>query len=197
MSKAAPDTGHGGSTKAPRADAARNRGKLVTAARALFAEAGVDAPLEKVAAEAGVGIGTLYRHFPNRQTLIEAVYRDQSEEIVAEVQRLHATLPPDEALAAVFVVYLDNAASKRGMKEVILAEVGADAPVFVESRDRGRAAIGAILEAGQTQGIFRTDITDEDVFRMIGGLSMTCRADEPMSRSTPLVRVVIDGLRPR
>lgn len=184
-------------TKAPRADAARNRGKLVTAARALFTAAGVDAPLEKVAAEAGVGIGTLYRHFPNRQTLIEAVYRDQSEEIASEVNRLHASLPPDEALAAAFVVYLDNAASKRGMKEVILAELGADAPVFVESRDRGRAGIEAILEAGQKQDIFRKDVNNEDVFRMIGGLSMTCRPDEPLSRSNPLVRVMIDGLRPR
>lgn len=196
MTKANPQPRPGGPAKAPRADAKRNRGKLVTAARTLFAAEGVDAPLEKVAGQAGVGIGTLYRHFPNRQMLIEAVYRDQSEEIISETHRLHASLPPDEALAAVFVFYLDSAASKRGMKEVILAEVGADAPVFVESRDRGRAAIGAILEAGQQQGIFRTDITDEDVFRMIGGLSMTCRADEPLSRSTPLVRVMIDGLRP-
>ena len=181
--------------RAPRADAVRNRDKLVTAARAVFAESGVDAPLDRIAADAGVGIGTLYRNFPSRQSLIEAVYRSQSEEIVTNGRRFGETLPPDEALVAVFGEYLRTAASKRGMKEVILAELGAEAPVFVDSRAASQAMIGTILTAGQQQGLFRSDVTAADVFRLIGGLSMTCHMNTTPADSAPLVRVVIDGLR--
>jgi AcrR family transcriptional regulator len=182
-------------SRAPRADAVRNRDKLVAAARALFAEGGVDTPLERVAADAGVGIGTLYRNFPSRQSLIEAVYRSQSEEIVANGKQFGETMAPDDALVAVFDEYLRTAASKRGMKEVILAELGADAPVFVDSRENSRAMIETILVAGQEQGLFRDDVTADQVFRLIGGLSMTCHVNGDIADSRPLVRVVIDGLR--
>lgn len=181
--------------RAPRADAVRNRDKLVTAARTVFAESGVDAPLDRIATDAGVGIGTLYRNFPSREALIEAVYRSQSEEIVTNGRRFGETLPPDDALVAVFGEYLRTAASKRGMKEVILAELGAEAPVFVDSRAASQEMIGAILSAGQNQGMFRLDVTAADVFRLIGGLSMTCHMNMNPADSAPLVRVVIDGLR--
>lgn len=182
--------------RAPRADAVRNRARIVAAARDLFASDGPDVALDRVAETAGVGIGTLYRNFPSREDLVEAAYRTQSEEIVEAGHRFAETLPPDEALAALFAEYLRTAAVKRGMKEVILAQLGADAPVFADARETTREMIGRILDAGRVAGRFRDDVDTEAVSRIIGGLSMTAASDDDPAVARAMIRVVIDGLRP-
>lgn len=182
--------------RAPRADAVRNRARIVAAARDLFASDGLEVALDRVAESAGVGIGTLYRNFPSREALVEAAYRTQSEEIIEAGHRFADELPPDEALAALFAEYLRTAAAKRGMKEVILAQLGADAPVFSDVRAATREMIGRILDAGRAAGHVRDDVDTETVSRLIGGLSMTAVYDDDPAVAQGMVRVVLDGLRP-
>lgn len=182
--------------RAPRADAVRNRARIVAAARDLFASDGPEVALDRVAEAAGVGIGTLYRNFPSREALVEAAYRTQSEEIIEAGHRFADELPPDEALAALLAEYLRTAAAKRGMKEVILAQLGADAPVFRDVRVATREMIGRILEAGRAAGHVREDVDTETVSRLIGGLSMTALYDDDPAVAQSMIRVVLDGLRP-
>ncbi|GAA2066490.1 TetR/AcrR family transcriptional regulator [Williamsia deligens] len=182
--------------RAPRADAVRNRARIVTAARELFASDGIDVALERVAETAGVGIGTLYRNFASREALVEEAYRAQSQEIVDAGHRFAETLPPDEALAALLGEYLRTAAAKRGMKEVILAQLGADAPVFRDVRGATREMIGRILDAGRAAGRIRDDVDPETVSRLIGGLSMTAAPGDDPAVTATMVAVVVDGLRP-
>ncbi|WP_299571242.1 TetR/AcrR family transcriptional regulator [uncultured Williamsia sp.] len=182
--------------RAPRADAVRNRARIVAAARELFGSDGPDVALERVAETAGVGIGTLYRNFASREALVEAAYRTQTEEIVATGHRLAATLPPDEALVALLHEFLRTAAVKRGMREVIHAQLGADAPVFEDVRAATRGMIGTILAAGQAAGKLRSDVDVEMVSRLIGGLSMTSSDNDDPAVSEAMIRVVVDGLRP-
>lgn len=185
------------SRRPTRADAARNYDKLVTAAAELFHTDGVEVALDKVAAEAGVGIGTLYRHFPNRAALVEATFRDYSDQIVADGWRALESGPADVALASMFEAYMSSASTKRGMKEAILAASGDQAPVFAESRDQSRALVAAILEAGRRDGIFRDDVEPGDVSRLLGGLSMTCLADDTAETRQRMIGLVLDGLRAR
>ena len=185
------------SRRPARADAARNYDKLIAAAADLFHAEGVDVALDKVAAEAGVGIGTLYRHFPNRAALVEATFRSYSDSIIADGWRLLESGPADVALAGVFEAYMSTASTKRGMKEAILAAVGDEAPVFSEARDQSRELMAATLEKGQREGVFREDIEPSDISRLVGGLSMTCVAEDTPETRRRMVGLVLDGLRPR
>ncbi|SIS04482.1 transcriptional regulator, TetR family [Williamsia sterculiae] len=179
-----------------RADAARNYDKLIAAARALYADEGIEVAMEKVAGAAGVGIGTLYRHFPNRTALVEAAFREQATEIVSQGWQLVENGPADAALAGVIESYMRSAATKRGMKEAILAASGGDAPVFLESRENSRKLMEAIVTAGQEQGLFRTDVTAIELQRIAGGLSMACNPDDTPEVNGRLISIVLDGLRP-
>ncbi|MGC5246749.1 TetR/AcrR family transcriptional regulator [Gordonia sp. DT219] len=180
-----------------RADAARNYDKLVVAAAELFHTDGVEVALDKVAAEAGVGIGTLYRHFPNRAALVEATFRNYSDQIITDGWRALESGPADAALTGVFEAYMATASTKRGMKEAILAAVGDEAPVFGEAREQSRDLMTAILAAGQRDGVFRDDIEPADLSRLVGGLSMTCVAQDTEETRRRMVGLVLDGLRPR
>lgn len=185
------------SKRPTRADAARNYDKLVEAAQELFHVEGIEVALDKVAAEAGVGIGTLYRHFPNRTALVEATFRTYSAQIVDDGWRRLESESPDAALAGLFAAYMSTAGTKRGMKEAILAAVGDDAEVFDETRSRSRELTAAILEAGRRQGVFRDDVEPDDVSRLLGGLSMTCVPSDTTDTRDRLIKVVLDGLRPQ
>ncbi|MFW0786531.1 TetR/AcrR family transcriptional regulator [Gordonia sp. CPCC 206044] len=182
---------------ARRADAARNYEKLVAAAQELFHTDGVDVALDKVAAEAGVGVGTLYRHFPNRTALLEATFRSYSAQIVADGRRLLETESATAALEAMFAAYMSTASTKKGMKEAILAAVGDHTQVFEETRTDSRQLMTAILAAGRADGSFRDDVEPDDVSRLMGGLSMTCAVDDTAETRRRLIRVVLDGLRPQ
>jgi AcrR family transcriptional regulator len=174
-----------------RADARANREKLVAAARALFAERGTSAPLEDIAKRAGVGIGTLYRHFPTRQALLEAVYVDEVEAIAQAAADLTA-LPPWEALTQWLERYVGFAATKRALNEALM-ETNPNAGVLLACRT---AIIGAgtpLVERAQRAGVVRSDTNFVDVVRMVGAIALVPTEDPEEKKR--LLELALDGLR--
>src|ERR1700678_3810300 len=149
--------------KAMRADARENREKLLLAASEQFASAGADVALEAIARAAGLGIGTLYRHFPTRETLIEAVYRNEVDQLCAAADELLAQHPPAAALAAWMERFVAYATTKRGLQGALKAVAAAQPDLFPSTRERQLAAIGELLHAGILAGQIRPDVTAEDV----------------------------------
>jgi len=175
-----------------RADARRNYDKLVNAAREAFAEQGTSATLEEVARRAGVGIGTLYRHFPTRQDLLEAVYLEGVEGICRAVES-YEDLPPWEALSGWLHEFVGFAATKRALAEDLLAYIDRDSEVFTAC---GGAIYGAgepLLKRAQEAGVVRPDADITDVTKMVSGIAAIRTADaEQIDR---ILGVALDGLR--
>jgi AcrR family transcriptional regulator len=193
------DRGHEGIvttvTRQPRADAVRNREKLQHAAVEEFAEHGQDCPLEAIASRAGVGIGTLYRHFPNRDALVVAAYQNEVDALCAAASELLATHPPDEALRVWAERFTDYLATKRAMGEALRSAMASNAPLFAETRQRLHAALRLLLDAGARAGVLRGDAQPEDVMRVVSAIwdlpdGPTWRED--VSR---MLGLVFDGLR--
>jgi AcrR family transcriptional regulator len=185
-------------TKTPtklRADAQRNRDKLLSAALILLAEAGPDVPLEAVARQAGVGIGTLYRHFPTREALLEAVYRNEVVQLSEAADALLAEHPPDEALALWMERFLSYAETKRGMRDALKAIV-ASSELFADARRCNIAAIERLLEAGVAAGTLREDVDAEDVLHAMGAV-WSLGGDGWDARARRVLALVMDGLRYR
>ena len=183
-------------TKTPpklRADAARNRDKLLSAAVALFAERGADVPLEAVAQRAGVGIGTLYRHFPTREALLEAAYRNEVSQLSAAADELLARHPADEALALWMDRFVDYATTKRGIGPALKAMVSSS-ELFADARRMNIDAIERLLDAGVAAGAIRSDVGAEDVLRAMGAI-WALGDDGWDEHARRLLRLVIDGLR--
>ena len=174
-----------------RSDARLNRAKLVAAARALFAEKGTSAPLDEVAGWAGVGIGTLYRHFPTRQALLEAVYVDEVEAIARAAEDL-AELPPWEALSQWLHQYFRFAATKRALNEALMET---DTESKLTCRKAITTAGAALVERAQRAGVVRPDTNFADVGRMVGAIAMVPTDDAEQKRR--LLELALDGLRYR
>ena len=175
-----------------RADALRNYEKLLTAARETFAELGVEASLEEIARRAGVGIGTLYRNFPTRQALLEAVYIDEVEEMARAAEDV-AELEPWDALRAWLHQYIGFAQTKRALAEQMMATVDKDAEVFLACRTALTTAGDRLLSRAQEAGVVRPDTDFADVGRMVGGIAGIQTADrEQIER---ILDVALDGLR--
>jgi AcrR family transcriptional regulator len=174
-----------------RADARLNHDKLVAAARALFTEGGTSAPLEDVAERAGVGIGTLYRHFPTRQALLEAVYVDEVEAMAQAAADL-SDLPPWDALSQWLHQYLGFAATKRALNEA-LVEAAPDSDVLLSCRTAITGAGTALVERAQGSGVVRADTNFMDVVRMVAGIAMVPTTDT--EQQTRLLELALDGLR--
>jgi AcrR family transcriptional regulator len=175
-----------------RADARRNHEKLISAAREAFAECGTTASLEDVARRAGVGIGTLYRHFPTRQDLLEAVYVDEFEAIARSATDL-VDLPPWDALVSWLQQFVRYAATKRALAEELLAYIDLDSDVFRRSREAITAAGEPLLARAQRAGVARPDASFADVTRMIGGIA-AIRASDP-EQIERILGLALDGLR--
>jgi len=173
-----------------RADARRNHDNLVGAARSLFTEEGTSAPLEDIAELAGVGIGTLYRHFPTRQALLEAVYVGEVEAIARAADDLSA-LPPWDALSQWLRQYLRFAATKRALNEALVEEAP-ESDVFDTCRAAMLGAGTALVERAQREGVVRTDTDFIDVVRMVAGIAMVPTDDAQKER---LLALALDGLR--
>ena len=176
-----------------RADARRNYDKLVAAARATFAEAGTSAPLEDIAQRAGVGIGTLYRHFPTRQALLEAVYVDEVEAMARAADDL-SELPPWEALSQWLHQYVGFAATKKALNEALL-EAAPDSNVLGACRAALAAAGTSLVERAQQAGVVRADTTFTDVGRLVAGIAMVPTTDPEQKER--LLDLALDGLRYR
>ena len=174
-----------------RADARANHAKLVAAARALFSEKGTSAPLEEVAERAGVGIGTLYRHFSTRHALLEAVYVDEVEAMACAAADL-ADLPPWDALSQWLHQYVGFAATKRALNEALM-EADRDSEVLVTCRTAIAGAGTALVERAQRAGVVRKDTDFMDIVRMVGGIALVPTEDP--EQKTRLLELALDGLR--
>ncbi|MFC8614826.1 TetR/AcrR family transcriptional regulator [Micromonospora purpureochromogenes] len=172
-----------------RADARRNYESLIAAAREAFAENGASASLEEVARRAGVGIGTLYRNFPTRQALFEAVYVEEVRALSRSAADL-ADLPPWDALVAWLHRFVGYAATKRALAEELLR----DSEVFRSCRTEIYIAGEPLMRRAQAAGAVRADISFDDVVRLLSGLTMA-QFPEPEQRERVL-GVALDGLRP-
>ena len=176
-----------------RADARRNYEKLLSAAREAFAEQGTAATLEDIAARAGVGIGTLYRHFPTRPDLLEAVYLDEVQAICAAAEK-YAELPPWEALSGWLREFVAFAATKRALAEEMFSYIDRDAALFKSCAQGIYGAGEPLLQRAQQAGEARTDTDIADVTKLIAGIAAIRTSDpEQIDR---IVTVALDGLRP-
>ena len=176
-----------------RSDARRNRDKLVAVARAAFAAADGTVALEAVAREAGVGIGTLYRHFPTREALVEAVYAAELDDVTAGAPALLEQLPPEEALRAWMDRYAAFVATKRGMGDALRASVASGRIATPATRQRITAAIGAILDAGVASGTLRP-ADPEDVTLLLLGTFLSTSGDEDAERTGRMLDLIAAGL---
>jgi AcrR family transcriptional regulator len=180
------------SERPKRADARRNYEKLLTAAADAFAENGTATSLEDIARRADVGIGTLYRHFPTRQALLEAVYIDEVEEISRKANDL-VDLEPWEALVTWLRQFVRYAATKRALADEMMNTMDAEAPVFVSCRTAITAAGDLLLERAQKAGVVRPDTNFIDVGRMVAGIASIRTADP--GQIDRILDVALDGLR--
>ena len=190
-----------------RADARRNREKLVAVAQAAFAAADDSVPLEDIAREAGVGIGTLYRHFPTREALVEAVYAAELDDITKSAPALLDEYPPDVALRAWLDRYAQFVAMKRGMIDTLRAGWASGRMATPTTRERITGAIGTILTAGASAGSLRPDVDPDDVTAILLGVFLSTAANNASEGATwrggdsgqtgRMLDLVVDALRPR
>ncbi len=181
-------------TKPKRADARRNYDKVIAAARAAFAERGDATSLEEIARRAEVGIGTLYRNFPNRQALLEAVYADEVESLCRSSEEFQA-LPPWDAFEQYVRRLVGYLATKQALAHELLEYVGRDAPLFTACRGMLFGAGQPLLDRAQAAGVVRSDITLMDIIQMFGGISKIQGAEPEQIEH--LVSIALDGLRYR
>jgi AcrR family transcriptional regulator len=184
-------------TRKPRADAVRNRERVLEAAKAVFSAGGAEASLEAVAREAGVGIGTLYRHFPTRKTLFEAVYRREVQQLADLAEQLKQQAQPIDALRQWMRSFVKFVATKKGMSAALALAAYKNSELFSYSFDRLTQAVGGLLERAIATGEIRDDISAEDLLRALVG--MCYMHDQPGWQKSVLrlVDVFIDGLRKR
>jgi AcrR family transcriptional regulator len=178
----------------PRADAVRNRERVLEAAKAVFSAGGPDASLETVARRAGVGIGTLYRHFPTREALFEAVYRREVAQLVELAEQLKSEVEPVEALRRWLRSNVEFVATKKGMSTALALAVHGSSELYAYTFDRLTKAVGALLDRAVAAGEIRSDVGPEDLLRALVG--MCYMHDQPGWQATVLrlVDVFVDGL---
>jgi AcrR family transcriptional regulator len=184
-------------SRKPRADAVRNRDRVLEAARTVFTAGGPEASLEAVAKTAGVGIGTLYRHFPTREALFEAVYRREVQQLADLAKRLEEDAEPTEALRWWMRSFVKFVATKRGMSAALAFAVSKDSDLVSHSSDLLTRAVGELLSRAAATGDIRDDISAEDLLRALVGMCYT--HDQPgwQKNVLRLVDVFIDGLSSR
>jgi AcrR family transcriptional regulator len=186
-----------------RADARRNRDRLLEVAVRAFSQDGPDATLDAIAKEAGVGIGTLYRHFPTREALIDAAYRNELARLCDSVDDLLRTGPPDQALRAWMNSFIDYMGTKRGMGDALRAVIASGGDPFSQSRTRLIGAVTTLLQAGVAAGTLRSDVAPDDVLASLSGVSLATGVSpatvsaEPRQQASRLLDLLMDGLRPR
>jgi AcrR family transcriptional regulator len=182
-----------------RADARRNYDRLLAVASEAIAAHGTEASLDDIAKRAGVGAGTLYRHFPTRQHLLDAVFHDRIALLHEQAQQLAATTTdPDAALETWLRAFVDHLRRYRGLSEALKAIYDHDEDVMAAARDMLRWSVGTLLTRAQESGAVRTDVDTSDLLRIAHGTGMVVEP-EPVGdeRRDRLVRLLMDGLRTR
>ena len=184
----------GGMEKRVRADAQRNIDALLQAALAVFKTSGVDAPVREIAEKAGVGIGTLYRHFPQRADLVAAVFRHEIDACAEAASTLAAEHGPGEALARWSQRYADFIATKRGLAAAIHSRNPAFEPLAAYFQARLLPAFRTLLDAAVAAGEVRADVNADDLLSAVGNLSRQAPDEDP-ERTRRIIALLIDGLR--
>ena len=189
------DEGEPAAVRKPRADAERNRLRLLETAKAAFAEKGSGASLDEIARIAGVGAGTLYRHFPPRDALVAAVYRNETEQFVAAADRLAKTHPPVAALREWLLLFVDYIATKHGMSEVLNSIVGGTSDLYSTSTVQVKQAIKALVDRAVASGDIRLDLDPLDLLRALAGVASIGLGTEGEQAAKRLVDILIAGVR--
>jgi AcrR family transcriptional regulator len=182
-----------------RADAQRNYARLLSAAATVFAEHGADdASLEEIARRAGVGIGTLYRHFPTRQALLEAVYRDQVEALRLRADELLESDSPGDALAAWLRAMVAFSSTKHTLTSALLETLGKESDLLSSCSKVIRDSADALVAHAQKAGVVREDVDAKDVIRLVHAVNIaTQRAPTDPQQTDRLLGLILDGLRPQ
>ncbi|MEV8322303.1 helix-turn-helix domain-containing protein [Kitasatospora sp. NPDC056731] len=178
-----------------RADAQRNRDKILAAAVRVFSEEGLDAHFERIAREAGVGTGTLYRNFPTREALIEAAYRNEVARLCEAAAGLLETMPPAEALRVWTRRFIDYATAKYGMADALRAVVASGSNPYADSHEMIQGALNSLMEAAAAAGTIRSDIRPTDMFAALAGIALTSAKPEQREQAERLLDLTLDGLR--
>lgn len=196
MAPAEPKTPSPESTKL-RADARRNRDRLVEVAAVAFAEKGVETSLEDIARQAGVGIGTLYRHFPTREHLVEVVYRRELESLADAAAELAEKHPPDVALEEWMRRFVSYIATKRGMSNSLKTLMNSNSTLFAEGFSNIRSAFERLVRAAGENGLIRTDIDTADLLQALSSIYSMTDSPDWRERSHRLIGLLMDGLKSR
>jgi AcrR family transcriptional regulator len=178
-----------------RADAQRNRESLLAAAVAAFSKEGPEVTLESIAKDAGVGIGTLYRHFPSREALVDAAYRSELARLCDAVPELLAVMPAEKALRTWMDLFIEYMTTKRGMSDALRKVIASGGNPFAESRSRLLAASCALMEAGVADGTLRGDLDPADLLASMSGVSLAAGDPAQRAQAGRLLDLLMDGLR--
>ena len=180
----------------PRSDAQRNRERILDVAKEAFTRSGVSASLDEIAKEAGVGPGTLYRHFPTRETLLGAVYRTEMEKLASAERKFAEELPPVEALRAWLLLFVDYIAAKQLIGPALTALLGDPKKVFEDSHARVWEAIRALVKRAIKSGDMRKDLDPIDLLRALVGVANVATSPDWQQSARRLVDILIAGSRP-
>jgi AcrR family transcriptional regulator len=182
--------------RAPRADAQRNRQRLLDVAKEAFARDGANASLDDIAKQVGVGPGTLYRHFPTREQLLQAVYRTELERLAAAEQTFSQTMEPTEALRAWLLLFVDAIATKQLIAPALNTLLGDPKKVFESSYAKMHDAIRTLVKRAVESGQIRSDLDSMDLLRALIGVSNVASAHDWQASARRLVDILIIGSRP-
>jgi AcrR family transcriptional regulator len=180
----------------PRADAERNRQRILEIAKKAFTRSGANISLDDLARQAGIGPGTLYRHFPTRDALLEAVYRTEVEKLAAAERELSQAMPPVEALRAWMLLFVDYIAAKHIIAPALNTLVGGPSKLFEASGSQIKGAIGALVERAIESGDIRPDLDPLDLLRALIGVSNVASVPNWAESARRLVQILIAGSRP-
>jgi AcrR family transcriptional regulator len=180
----------------PRADALRNRERILEEAKTAFTRAGGDVSLEDIARQAGVGVGTLYRHFPTRDALLESVYRAEVGKLAEEARKLTDSLPPLDALRSWMMLFIDYIATKKIIAPALNSIVGGPTKLFESSGAQIKDAIQSLVTRAVVSGDIRADLDPLDLLRALVGVSNVASAPDWQQSAKRLVDILLLGSRP-
>jgi AcrR family transcriptional regulator len=179
-----------------RRDAQRNRERILEVAKEAFTQFGADASLDDIAKQAAVGAGTLYRHFPTRDDLIEAVYRSEVEKLAASAPKLSETMPPIDALRAWMLLLIDYISAKHIIAPALNSIVGGPSRLYEGSRGLIQGAIDELVKRAKKSGNLRRDLDSSDLLRALIGVSHVGAGPDWQKSARRLVDILIAGSRP-
>ena len=180
----------------PRADAQRNRERILEVAKEAFARSGANTSLDDIAKRAGVGPGTLYRHFPTRDALLEAVYRSEVEKLAAAERKFAGAMPPIEALRAWMLLFVDYIATKKIIAPALNTLVGDPKKVFEACSAQIHEAIRALVKRAIKSGDIRKDLDPIDLLRALIGVANVATSPDWQQSAQRLVDILITGSCP-